>query len=82
MGDNCEKVVELRYLYLDREMTWWRRARFSYHLRRCPPCGDVVEFEAKVKAVICRYATVDTASEGFQQRLRQAIRDCESHDQR
>ena len=81
MAHNCEKVVQLRYLYIDHEMRWWHRARITYHLKRCPPCGAVIHFEARVKNVVARCAGPEAASEGLQDRLRKAIRDMESRDQ-
>lgn len=52
MSNACEHAVEYVYFYLDDEMTRFRKARISWHLRRCTECCGAFEFEQKLKAVI------------------------------
>lgn len=52
MSKACDHAVEYVYFYLDDEMTSFRRARISWHLRRCHDCCGAFEFEKKLKAVI------------------------------
>ena len=49
MSRYCEKSAKRMYSYLDREVTWVRRMRIRVHLRRCPPCADGFNFEARLK---------------------------------
>jgi mycothiol system anti-sigma-R factor len=49
MSRYCDKSVERMYSYLDREITFIRRARIRIHLRRCPPCADGFHFEERLK---------------------------------
>lgn len=52
MSRGCEHAVEYVYQYLDEEMTWMRRARIKYHLRKCAACDGAFSFETRLKAVI------------------------------
>jgi mycothiol system anti-sigma-R factor len=52
MSRGCEHAVEYVYQYLDEEMTWMRRARIRYHLKKCVACDGAFSFESRLKAVI------------------------------
>ena len=52
MSKACEHAVEYVYHYLDDEMTVFRRARISWHLRRCHQCCGAFEFETRLRSVI------------------------------
>lgn len=54
MSRYCQKSAALMYTYLDKEITVVRRVRMKLHLRRCPPCADGYQFEAKLKDRIRR----------------------------
>ena len=48
----CGHAIEYIYNYLDHEITWTRRMRVRWHLRKCNNCCDAYEFETRLKAVI------------------------------
>jgi mycothiol system anti-sigma-R factor len=52
MSAGCEHAVDYLYQYIDEELTWARRVRIRWHLRRCGPCLDAFDFEAKLKTRI------------------------------
>lgn len=49
---NCDEALAVIYLYLDRELTWWRRRQIRRHLAECPPCLRGFEFEKRLKRVV------------------------------
>jgi len=52
MSHGCDNAVEHLYQYLDQELTWTRRVRVRWHLRRCTNCDGAFDFEAKLQSVI------------------------------
>ena len=52
MSDKCDETIAELYTYLDGELTEEIRARISFHLEDCPPCGQIAEFEVELKRVI------------------------------
>ncbi len=52
MSTGCDHAVEYIYHYLDQELTWSRRIRIRWHLRRCNQCCDAFDFETRLKTVI------------------------------
>lgn len=52
MSSDCDKATEVIYSYLDKEMTWMRRTRVRWHLRRCPPCTGAFAFEDRLRIVM------------------------------
>ena len=48
----CGHAIEYIYNYLDDEITWTRRMRVRWHLRKCNHCCDAFEFETHLKTVI------------------------------
>jgi mycothiol system anti-sigma-R factor len=52
MNTGCEHAIEYVYHYLDQELTFTRRTRIRWHLRRCHGCCDAFDFETKLKSVI------------------------------
>mgnify|MGYP000034157265 FL=1 len=48
----CDYAIEYVYQYLDEEASFFRNSRIRLHLRRCPPCMDAFQFEARLKDVI------------------------------
>lgn len=73
MTDNCDEALHDVYLYLDRELTWWRRRQIRRHLNGCPPCEHGYEFEQRLKVVIKTRLAEEVPSE-FIDRLNAAIR--------
>jgi mycothiol system anti-sigma-R factor len=74
---DCEKAARRAHLYLDRELTVWRRFFVRRHLVRCPPCARAYEFEVEVRTVVsarCR----DELPEDVRQRVLQRLRDLQS----
>ncbi len=49
MKPECDHAVEYLYQYIDQELTWARRLRVRWHLRRCGPCLDAFDFEDALK---------------------------------
>jgi mycothiol system anti-sigma-R factor len=52
MSRGCNHAIEYVYHYLDREITWVRRMRIRWHLRKCHACDGAFAFEQRVKAVV------------------------------
>ncbi|MFQ5555662.1 MAG: zf-HC2 domain-containing protein [Acidimicrobiia bacterium] len=52
MSNACDNAIEHMYYYLDSEMSWYRKLRIRWHLRRCEGCCSAFEFETKLKAMI------------------------------
>lgn len=52
MSNGCDHAIEYLYHYLDQELTWSRRTRVRWHLRRCNNCCGAFEFEERLKIVI------------------------------
>ncbi len=52
MSDACDHAIEHMYYYLDSEISWYRRLRIRWHLRRCDDCCNAYEFETRLKAMI------------------------------
>ena len=51
-SNSCGHAIEYIYNYLDQEITWTRRMRVRWHLRKCNHCTDAYDFETQLKAVI------------------------------
>ena len=49
---DCEQTIRQVYLYLDGELTTFRRWQITRHLDRCPPCQHGFEFEGELRQVI------------------------------
>lgn len=49
---NCDETYKGMYLYLDKELTVWRRWKITRHLDRCPPCSRGFDFELELREVI------------------------------
>ncbi len=52
MSRGCQHAVEYVYHYLDEEITWSRKVRIKWHLKRCDPCDDAFDFEIRLKTMI------------------------------
>jgi mycothiol system anti-sigma-R factor len=52
MKAECDHAVDYLYQYIDQELTWARRLRVRWHLKRCGHCMTAFEFENKLKARI------------------------------
>lgn len=61
--DACTNALERVYPFLDGELTWVERVKIRWHLRVCPPCSDVYDFEDRVKAVVHDKAQEDVPDE-------------------
>jgi len=70
----CNHAVEQIYFYLDGEMSYFRRMRIRWHLRRCDGCCDAFEFEEKVKQMV-RSKCQTEASPELIQRLHTLLRE-------
>jgi mycothiol system anti-sigma-R factor len=75
MGSNrCDEALGKVYLYLDGEMTWYRRLRIKRHLRSCDGCGDAYWFESRFRTVIKDRLDEEPPPE-FIERLRDYLRE-------
>jgi mycothiol system anti-sigma-R factor len=79
MSRGCEHAVEYVYHYIDQEITWARRSRIRWHLRRCDACCGAFDFEAKLKAVIRERGKDQPPPELFE-RLRALIKEESARD--
>ncbi len=59
MSKACDDALDRIYPFLDGEMTWIHRAKVRWHLRHCPPCGDLYDFEERLKVRVGEGARVD-----------------------
>jgi len=66
MSKSCDHAVEYLYQYIDQELTYLQASRVRFHLRRCPPCFDAYEFEAKLKRVIRERGRTEPPAELFE----------------
>jgi mycothiol system anti-sigma-R factor len=70
----CDQALAEIYLYLDRELTWWRRRQIRRHLSECPPCLQGFTFERRLRVVVRECLMEDVPPE-FLSRLNQALHD-------
>ena len=80
MSTGCEHAVEYVYHYLDQELTWARRTRIRWHLRRCNDCCGAFDFEARLKTVIQERGRDEPPPELFD-RLRALIQEETGQDE-
>ncbi len=73
MSEFCDQALAEIYLYLDRELTWWRRRRIRRHLAECPPCMNGYSFERRLKLVV-RQRLAEEVPPEFIARLNAALR--------
>lgn len=73
MSEYCDQALTEIYLYLDRELTWWRRRRIRRHLAECPPCFGGFSFEQRLKVVV-RQRLAEEVPADFVARLNEALR--------
>ncbi len=74
MSSGCNHAIEYVYEYIDHELTWSRRVRVRWHLRRCPGCGDAFGFEERLKVLISERCCDEPPAELYD-RLRALIRE-------
>ena len=74
MSHGCEHAVEYVYQYLDEELTWMRRTRIRWHLRKCLACDGAFSFETRLKTVIRQRGREEPPPE-LMERLRALIRE-------
>lgn len=73
MSEHCDQALAEIYLYLDRELTWWRRRQIRRHLAECPPCLKGYAFERRLKVVVRQRLAEDVPPELIE-RLRETIK--------
>lgn len=74
MSHPCEQAVEHMYYYLDGEMSFFRRTKIRWHLRKCDSCCGAFDFEERVKAMVREKCRSEPSAELIQ-RLRTLIRE-------
>lgn len=73
MSDFCDQALTEVYLYLDKELTWWRRRQVRRHLEACPPCLNGYHFEERLRIVV-RTRLHEDVPQDFLDRLHAALR--------
>lgn len=73
MSEFCDRALTEVYLYLDRELTWWRRRQIRLHLHECPPCLQGYHFEERLRFVV-RERLAEEVPQEFLDRLHATIR--------
>lgn len=73
MSRSCEHAIEYLYNYLDDELTWFRRTRIQWHLRKCNDCCGGFEFEERFKQYV-RSNGADEAPAELVERIRTFLR--------
>ncbi len=69
---DCDKAIYRVYLYLDGELTVWRRWTIKRHLDKCPPCAQGFDFEVELRQVVstkCR----DEAPDHLRRRIAEQL---------
>ena len=69
---DCDKAIYRVYLYLDGELTVWRRWTIKRHLDKCPPCAQGFDFEVELRQVVstkCR----DEAPDDLRRRIAEQL---------
>ena len=74
MSRSCDHAIEYVYHYIDKELTWARRTRIRWHLRKCLKCDGAFTFEERIKTVIRRRAQEEPPPELIE-RLQALIRE-------
>ena len=70
----CHHATEQIYFYIDGEMSYVRRLRIRWHLRRCGHCCGAFDFEERVKEMVRTKSQTEPSAELIQ-RLRTLIRE-------
>jgi mycothiol system anti-sigma-R factor len=52
MKAECDHAVDYLYQFIDEELTWSRRLRIRWHLKRCGNCVNAYDFEVRLKTRI------------------------------
>ncbi|MBA2336566.1 MAG: zf-HC2 domain-containing protein [Acidimicrobiia bacterium] len=79
MSQGCGHAVDYLYHYIDDELTWSRRIRIRWHLRRCPNCTGAFGFESRLKSLI-QQCPGDEPPPELYDRLRALIREEAARD--
>jgi len=74
MSSGCQHAVEYVYHYLDEEITWSRKVRIKWHLKRCDPCDGAFDFEVRLRTMIREKGRDEPPPELFD-RLRALLRE-------
>lgn len=69
---DCEQAIRRVYLYLDGELTSFRRWQITRHLDHCPPCQHGYDFEVELRQVIATRCHDEVPAE-LKQRIADAI---------
>jgi mycothiol system anti-sigma-R factor len=70
---DCSEVLAEVWLYLDGECEPQRRALLVQHLDDCLPCLEEYGIDEKLKALLARKCSGETAPDGLKDRLRRQI---------
>lgn len=72
MGQHCDEALANLYMFLDHEIGEEAARRISEHIGDCEPCGDVYEFEERLRTVV-RERLSEEVPEEVLNRIRQAL---------
>lgn len=72
MKAECDHAVDYLYQYIDQELTWSRRLRIRWHLKRCGQCIQAYDFEIRLKERI-KECGRDDAPQELYDRIRTLI---------
>lgn len=61
----CDNAIEYVYQYIDDELTFTRKERIKWHLRRCGDCIGAFEFEESLKLRIAAGGKTEPPAELF-----------------
>ena len=60
---DCGEAIHRVYLYLDGELTAYKRVEITRHLDECPPCAQGFDFEIELRQVIASRCRDEVPSE-------------------
>jgi mycothiol system anti-sigma-R factor len=67
---NCKETVARLQTFLDRELSEVEIREVELHLRRCPPCLNMFDFEKELKLLVQRRACPESAPASLRERIR------------
>lgn len=73
---DCNDTMERLSRYVDRELTDAEASQVQMHLKDCPPCERVFDFQAEVKRLVRKECCTDDAPT----RLREWVRRLAAQD--
>jgi mycothiol system anti-sigma-R factor len=66
---NCKETVARLQTFLDRELSEAEIQEVELHLKRCPPCLNIFDFEKELKLLVKRRACPESAPLSLRERI-------------